>query len=126
MSPQFRKALELLCEARPRILKLYNPAVPTPVAPQAKTGSTEQKRTQSGTSVSRSRPQPIASSSRIPSTVSAKPLPTSWTEHPWFPLPTTEELSEVLKMIMFQAMMAAWISLVALAVEYGVVSHPGL
>ncbi|RSH95601.1 hypothetical protein EHS25_000693 [Saitozyma podzolica] len=117
----FRKALELLCEARPRILKLYNPAVPTPVAPQAKTGSTEQKRTQSGTAVSRSRPQPIASSSRIPSTVSAKPLPTSWTELALFPSPTTEEeLSEVLKMIMFQAMMAAWISLVALAVEYEV------
>ncbi|GFZ46379.1 hypothetical protein JCM24511_04626 [Saitozyma sp. JCM 24511] len=116
----FRKALELLCEARPRILNLYDHAVPTPVAPEAKTGSTEPKRTQPGNPASRSRPQPIASSSRTPSTVSAKPLPASWTELPWFPSPTTEELSEVLKTIMFQAMMAAWISLVALAVEYEV------
>lgn len=130
---QVHKAMEMLVEARPALLKLYKAmnveaskitAIKVPVTSRA-TSSRSTVGVASKTATTTSRSTPATSRSTRPTSVAESSksslkserkasVPSRWLELAWFPAPMEgTEMSEPVKNLLFMAMVSAWTGLIA-------------
>ncbi|ADV20626.1 Hypothetical protein CGB_B9070W [Cryptococcus gattii WM276] len=128
------KAMEVLVEARPALLRLYKAmnveaskitAIKVPTTSRATSSSRSTVGVASKTATTTSRSTPATSRSTRPTSVaeSAKSslksgrkasVPSRWLELAWFPAPMEgTEMSEPVKNLLFMAMVSAWTGLIA-------------
>lgn len=131
---QVHKAMEVLVEARPALLRLYKAmnveaskitAIKVSVTSRATSSSRSTVGVASKTATTTSRSTPATSRSTRPTSVAESSksslksekkasVPSRWLELAWFPAPMEgTEMSEPVKNLLFMAMASAWTGLIA-------------